>query len=135
VNPIVGALIGPLTDLAAEFIEDKDKAAELAHRAATMASEQSHEAQMGQIEINKKEAEHPSVFVSGWRPFIGWVCGFAMLANFLILPVSVAVVAIYRGDYANAQIDLTEMWPVLLTLLGMGAYRTYERRAGVARIK
>ena len=63
------ALIGPVTGLLDKFIEDKDQKAKLAHEIATMAEKHAHEANMGQIEINKAEAQHRSVFVAGWRPF------------------------------------------------------------------
>ena len=59
------ALIGPVTGLLDKFIEDKDQKAKLAHEIATMAEKHAHEANMGQIEINKAEAQHRSVFVAG----------------------------------------------------------------------
>ena len=67
------ALIGPVTGLLDKFIEDKDQKAKLAHEIATMAEKQAHEAALAQIEVNKAEAQHKSLFVSGWRPSVGWI--------------------------------------------------------------
>jgi hypothetical protein len=80
----------------------------------------------GQLEINKVEAASPSVFVSGWRPFIGWVCGLACAWNWIGLPI----LRMYVPDLTPA--NLTEMMPVLMGLLGLGALRTVEKINNVA---
>ena len=80
----------------------------------------------GQLEINKVEAASPSVFVSGWRPFIGWVCGAACACNWIGLPI----LRMYVPDLTPA--NLTEMMPVLMGLLGLGTLRTVEKINGVA---
>jgi len=80
----------------------------------------------GQLEINKVEAASTSVFVSGWRPFIGWVCGAACAWNWIGLPI----LRMYVPDLTPA--NLTEMMPVLMGLLGLGALRTVEKINGVA---
>ena len=88
---------------------------------------------MGQLEINKEEAKSDSLFTSGWRPFIGWVCGTACAWNWIGLPVAKAVLVFagYKMDVSPA--DLTEMLPVLMGMLGLGALRTAEKFKGVAR--
>ncbi len=68
-------LIAPITGLLDKFIEDKDKKAALAHQIATMSERHAQELAKGQLEVNKVEAAHPSLFVSGWRPAVGWVYG------------------------------------------------------------
>jgi hypothetical protein len=88
----------------------------------------------GQLEINEKEAENPSVFVSGWRPFIGWVCGGACAWNWVGLPVAklfLPLVLHVTIDLKAA--DLTEMMPVLFGMLGLGGLRTMEKINGVDR--
>jgi hypothetical protein len=80
----------------------------------------------GQLEINKVEAASPSVFVSGWRPFIGWVCGAACAWNWIGLPI----LRMYVPGLTPA--NLTEMMPVLMGLLGLGTLRTVEKINGVA---
>ena len=78
------ALIGPVSNLLGKFIEDKDMKNKLAHEVATMAENHAQELAKGQLEINKAEAQHKSIFVAGWRPFIGWVCGFDLAYNFVL---------------------------------------------------
>ena len=83
------ALIGPVTGLLDKFVEDKDQKARLAHDIATMAEKHAHEAAMAQVEVNKAEAGHRSIFVAGWRPFIGWTCGVALAYHFIFAPLIV----------------------------------------------
>lgn len=86
----------------------------------------------GQLSINQAEAANPSRFVSGWRPFIGWVCGGACAWNWIGLPVAKAVLAYAGSPLQVAPADLSEMMPVLLGMLGLGALRTFEKVQGKA---
>jgi hypothetical protein len=81
----------------------------------------------GQIAINQAEASNPSVFVSGWRPAIGWVCGMACAWNWVGLPVVKAGLAIYGHPLALSPADIGEMMPILLGMLGLGGLRTVEK--------
>ena len=72
---MIDKLIGPVGDIVSKLVPDKDLQAKLNHELKT----ELHKANMAQIEINKIEAGHRSLFVAGWRPFVGWTCGIAML--------------------------------------------------------
>jgi hypothetical protein len=88
----------------------------------------------GQLAVNQAEAANPSIFVSGWRPFIGWVCGGGCAWNWVGLPIAkFGILAAGLPALQIAQADLTEMMPLLLGLLGLGGLRTYERVKGVHR--
>lgn len=87
---------------------------------------------MGQLEINKAEAANPSLFVSGWRPFIGWTCGAGCAWNWVGLPVVKAACTIAGYSVALTAADISEMMPLLVAMLGLGGYRTYEKVTGVA---
>ena len=88
----------------------------------------------GQLQVNQAEAQSSSVFVAGWRPFIGWVCGSACAWNWIGLPMVKAGLLMAGGPaLALAPADLTEMLPVLMGMLGLGALRTHEKVKGVAR--
>jgi hypothetical protein len=87
----------------------------------------------GQLDVNKAEASSSSVFVAGWRPFIGWVCGGACAWNWIGLPIAKAGLALAGVTLDLAPADLTEMLPVLMGMLGLGALRTFEKTKGVAR--
>ena len=86
----------------------------------------------GQLDINKVEASNPSVFVSGWRPFIGWVCGMSCAWNWIGLPIAKVILLILGYPLNLAPADLSEMLPLLFGLLGLGTLRTWEKIKGVA---
>ena len=121
--------IGAVADLASNIVNkiwpDKSEQEKQAIAAAVMVVQ-------GQIDINKEEAKNPSVFVSGWRPFIGWVCGAACAWNWIGLKIALFIAA-YSGHALNMQpADLSEMLPVLMGMLGLGGLRSYEKVNGVA---
>tara|TARA_B000000557_G_scaffold230042_1_gene202549 strand:+ start:99 stop:494 length:396 start_codon:yes stop_codon:yes gene_type:complete len=128
------ALIGPVTGLLDKFIEDKDQKNKLAHEIATMAEKQMHEQVMGQLEVNKAEAQHRSIFVAGWRPFIGWTCGIALMAHFVLFPATDFVVA-YMGYEIPPMpaFDMESLMTVLLGMLGLGGMRSFEKFKGVSK--
>jgi len=128
------ALIGPVSGLLDKFIEDKDQKAKLAHDLATMAERHAHELAKGQIEINKQEASHRSMFVAGWRPFVGWCCGIALAWHFVLQPVVVFVVAYFGVDIpALPKFDMDSLMTVLLGMLGLGGLRTFEKSKGLTK--
>lgn len=86
----------------------------------------------GQIDTNKAEAGNPSVFVSGWRPFIGWVCGVACAWNWIGLPIVVAGLTLWGKPIVLRPADISEMMPILLGMLGLGGLRTVEKLNGKA---
>ncbi len=86
---------------------------------------------MGQIELNKAESQSQSLFVAGWRPFIGWVCGGAYAYTFVIQPFLVfALLACGLTLPPLPHLDWSELSFVLFGLLGLGAMRTYEKKLG-----
>jgi hypothetical protein len=131
---MIQALIGPVTGLLDKFIEDKDQKNKLAHDIATMAEKQMHEANMGQLEINKMEAQHRSIFVAGWRPFLGWGLSFAMLWHFVIAPITMFAFA-YAGMEPPElpAFDMDSLMTVLLGMLGLGGLRTVEKVKGLTK--
>ena len=125
---MIQALIGPATKLLGKFIEDKDTKNKLAHDIATMAEKHAQELAKGQIEINKSEAQHKSIFVAGWRPFIGWTCGIALCWHFVLAPVTMFVCAYL--DVAIPELptfDMGSLMTVLMGMLGLGGLRTFEK--------
>ena len=130
---LVESLAQPVTDLLGKFVEDKDQRARLAHEIATLADKQAHEKVTGQLEINKAEAQHPSMFVAGWRPAIGWVCALAMLFNYLLIPFINLGLDVGGLDIQLDLIDMETMMPVLFGMLGLGGMRTAEKIKKVER--
>lgn len=86
------------------------------------------EQMQGQMEVNKIEAAHPSVFVAGWRPFTGWSCGFILVFAYGIHPILTWILAIFSPEtIPPPQTGAAEIMPVLLGMLGIGGLRTYEK--------
>lgn len=81
----------------------------------------------GQLAVNQEEAKSTSIFIAGWRPFIGWICGAAFGINFVVAPIAVFIVGLSGKVIQFPSLDFTTMMPVLLGMLGLGAYRTYEK--------
>jgi hypothetical protein len=84
----------------------------------------------GQMAVNAVEAASSSSFTSGWRPFIGWVCGASMAWNFLGLPIATFIAGTLGREVALSPADMSQMMPILLGMLGLGGLRTYERISG-----
>jgi len=125
---MLSSLIGPVTGLLDKFIPDKDQAAKLAHEIATMSEKAAAENAIAQLEVNKAEAQSGSLFIGGWRPFVGWVCGIGLMYNVILSQI----LAIW---FEVPTVDPSLLTPVLLGMLGMGAMRSYEKRSGVAKEK
>ena len=86
----------------------------------------------GQMEINKIEAGSSSVFVAGWRPFAGWVCGIGLAYVSIIEPVARLIATLVGYTGAFPAIDTTLTMQVLLGMLGMGGLRSLDKIKGVA---
>jgi len=122
------ALIGPVTGLLDKFIEDKDQKNALAHEIATMSEKAASENAIAQIELNKAEAQSGSLFIGGWRPFVGWTCGVGLAYNVIISQI----LSIW---FEVPTVDPSLLTPVLMGMLGMGAMRSYEKKNAVAKEK
>jgi len=132
---VLSALIGPVSNILDKVIPDKDLREKLSHEIATMAEQHTQAQVMAQIEVNKIEAASNSVFVSGWRPAIGWICAMGMAGNFLIIPFANMALELSKTGVTIPMIALSEMMPVLMGMLGLGAMRTVEKVKAVSREK
>ena len=128
-------LIGPVTGLLDKFIEDKDKKNAIAFELSTMAEKHAQELAKAQLQVNKTEAAHKSLFVAGWRPAVGWVCVLGMSSNFLVIPMANFALALVESPVVVPVLQLSEMMPVLLGMLGLGGMRSAEKLKGVQREK
>lgn len=85
----------------------------------------------GQIEVNKVEAASQSLWVSGWRPAVGWSCAAAFAFKFILGPAAVVVMAVAGHPITLPVFDFSEMSTILLAMLGLGGLRTVEKVKGV----
>lgn len=128
---MIDKLIGPVTGLLDKFIEDKDQKARLAHEVATMADQHAQELAKGQLAINLAESKHKSLFVSGWRPALGWVAVMGMAGNYITIPFTNFILALLEIDITIPLIPLETMMPIVMGMLGLGGLRTFEKHKGV----
>ena len=123
---ILKDLISPATELASKFIKDKDQAARLAHELSTMADKHAQEALLGQLEINKAEAQG-NWFQASWRPLCGYVCVLGLAVNFLISPIAAGF------GFVVPQADMSTMLPVLTGMLGLAGMRSWEKSKRISK--
>jgi hypothetical protein len=131
--PILGDIlddvIGGVTDIVSEAIVDKDKKLQIQlelEKLRDRANERAHLEVLAQAETNTQEAKHGSIFVAGWRPFVGWVSGCGLAAQAIVLPL---LSAIFGLTYT---IDTELLILTLGGMLGIGGMRTFEKVRGVS---
>jgi len=131
---IKGAL-GPILDGVLRLIPDKNKREEAKEQFEGQMLNAMTGLVQGQLEINKEQAKHSSIFVAGARPFIMWVCGFALMWQFLLEPMATwALLAFSVRELPSfPELDMGPLMTLLLGMLGLGGLRTYEKRLGVER--
>lgn len=125
---MINLLIPAVAGLLDKFIEDKDEKSKLAHEIATMAEKQAHESAIAQVKVNEKEAQHRSIFIAGWRPFVGWTCGIALFYHFIVQPVLV-----FFMDKPAPSFDMSTLSTILMGMLGLGGLRTFEKYKGKSK--
>ena len=130
---MISNLVGPVADLIGKFVQDKDEKARLAHEIATLAEKQANELAIAQTAVNEQEAAHRSVFVAGWRPFIGWTCGVSLCWHFVLVPMLMWVDAWVGLGFTPVRFDMDSLTTILMGMLGLGGLRTYEKTRGVSR--
>lgn len=81
----------------------------------------------GQLATNTAEASNPSVFVSGWRPFVGWICGTGFAVQYVVGPFVTWGSALWGHTVNLPGLDVAALSTLLLGMLGLGGMRTVER--------
>jgi hypothetical protein len=89
--------------------------------------------QKAQTEINLAEAQHPSVFVAGWRPAIGWVCALGLAYQFLLNPTLMWIIKLFGSTIQPPDLATEGLMTLVMSLLGLGGLRTYEKVREVNR--
>ena len=127
---MIEKLIDPISNILDKFIADKDLKAKLQHEL----DQELHKANMAQIEINKIEAGHRSIFVAGWRPFLGWSLSFAMAWHYVLAPLILFIASFFGYQLPQLpEFDMASLMTVLMGMLGLGGLRTVEKINGVAK--
>jgi hypothetical protein len=146
ITDLIGGIVSGLGDTAVKIRTaitgiDPAKQAEITELTLNLqaqAAKLENDTVIAQAEIDKQEAASTNLFVSGWRPAVGWSCAIAFAVNFLLLPIAQWIVQIASIMGADGKplvlfrLDLATMLPVLIGMLGLGAYRTYEKVQGAS---
>lgn len=133
ISTFIGKMIGSgviegatgVANIVDKFMEtpDEKRAAEIVNRKLQQKPDEL------QVEINKIEAGHRSLFVAGWRPAIGWICASALAWGWIIAPT----LQFFYPTYKMPAIEVGEAISLIMAMLGMGALRTYEKRSGLIK--
>jgi len=125
--------------IANKFVKDPEAQAQLALETARLKQQDEFKAidtalQMAQMQadVNKVEAASPNIFTSGWRPHIGWVCGFSLGANYIYFPLLEWIAALAGHAVQMPPIDSVELLTLVAGMLGLSKMRSDDKRNGVA---
>ena len=113
---VVGKIIDKVAGHVDKFTLDKEEKAQLIE-----------EINKAQIEVNKIEAGSTNLFVSGWRPFVGWTCGFALCYHFVLQPFLMFVLFSIGKPMELPVFDMSTLTTVLFGMLGLGGMRSFEK--------
>ena len=113
---VVAGIIDKVAGHVDKFTLDKEEKAQLIQ-----------EINKAQIEVNKVEAGSSSLFLSGWRPFVGWTCGVALCYHFVLQPFLMFILSSTGNPMELPTFDMTTLTTVLMGMLGLGGLRTYEK--------
>lgn len=148
VGPILGAAIGTVISKAAEkvglvidrLVPDKAKAEEIKRETERELMRAAVSGDLAQIELNKIEAANPNLWVSGWRPAIGWTCATGLFLQFIFFPlfqwffeIAVYVQCETACVFPKPPMLSDMLFELVLAMLGMGALRSFDKYTGVAR--
>ena len=131
-NPL---LLGPLFELGKGLIDriipDPEKKREAEMEFLKLAADGELKQVIAQLEINAREAQHPSIFVAGWRPFFGWAGGIGFVYAVMLQPMLAWYAAVHQVP-VPPELNLDLLWVVVTGMLGIGGLRTFEKAKGVA---
>jgi len=138
VAPILMALAEPLTNIVGDLIdrafpnsaERESKKLEYQAKIVDVLAQ----TDVAQLEVNKVEAKSKNLFVSGWRPFIGWTCGVAFCYHFILQPFMAFLLANWGYAVVLPAFDMDVLNTVLMGMLGLGTMRSFEKIKGAASV-
>ena len=124
-TPIVNKVLDLIPDPNAKARAEAEMQAELLKYAAEQSAQQS--------EVNKAEAANPNVFVSGWRPAIGWTCALAFMFMYVVAPLVTWVAAFFNHLVPIPQFDTNALMSLTTGMLGLGAMRSFDKKQGTSK--
>lgn len=129
--PLLLPLLGPILERLASIIPDPEARARALADAQSEMTRTLSQSDAQQAEVNKAEAASGSLFVAGWRPAIGWVCGGALVVEFLARPILAWAVPSLPPMPAAGE----GLWVVVTGMLGLGGLRSFEKARGIVAVE
>ncbi len=126
-------VIGPIIDKLVDRIPDPAARERARLEAEATLLSASIEEMKGQVSINVEEAKHQNIFVSGWRPAIGWSCAFAFAFLYVIAPVVQWIAQMYGVVILLPKFDSDALMSLTFGMLGIAGFRTFEKVKGVTK--
>jgi hypothetical protein len=120
--PVIGKVIEAVAPVVDRLIPDPERK----QRMMVELIETLAKFDLAQLEVNRAEAQHASIFVAGWRPFIGWVLGMGICYSFLLAPILGGIIAMWRPGFAMPAVN-DHLWELVFAMLGMGALRSFDK--------
>ena len=129
----LASLVGPIVNKFVDRIPNGNERARAKEALEKELVDAANSVMLAQTEINKAEAAHKSIFVAGWRPFIGWVCGVGIAWSMVVQPVAQWAMIAWGDGTELPTIDTSYLMELVTAMLGMSGLRTFEKMKGVAR--
>lgn len=126
---LVDSVVGVAGKVLDKFVEDKD----LKTKLNAELKSQMIALDLAQAQANIEQAKHPSVFVSGARPAIMWICAFALGWQYILAPIASWVIVVWYPMVTLPTLQTEELTGLIMALLGLGGMRSAEKWKGVAR--
>ena len=131
----LASLVGPIVNKFVDRITNGNERARAKEALEKELVDAANSVMLAQTEINAAEAQHISIFVAGWRPFIGWVCGVGIAWSMVVQPVAQWAMIAWGAGTELPTIDTSYLMELVTAMLGMSGLRTFEKMRGVARRK
>lgn len=131
----LASLVGPIVNKFVDRIPDGNERARAKEALEKELVDAANSVMLAQTEINAVEAQHKSIFVAGWRPFIGWVCGVGIAWSMVVQPMAQWAIIAWGNGTELPAIDTSYLMELVTAMLGMSGLRTFEKMRGVERRK
>ena len=134
IQALIPSILPAVTNVIGRFLpEDKEAKAKAEREIEQQLTTHLAKIDLAQLDINKTEAAHRSIFVAGWRPFIGCTCGVALAWTYVMTPILNFILAQTGHLMELPAMDMSQMMPVLMGMLGLGGLRTFEKFKKVSK--
>ena len=131
--PVLSAILPLVGEVIDRVVPDKNGNAKAKREIEQTLATAAMKGQLGQLEINKIEAGHRSIWVAGWRPCCGWICASALGFHFIVAPIVQWAGSLWGFNLPLPNFNMDALLYVLGSLLGIAGLRTFEKHKGLPK--